>query len=95
VTGHDPDKEPKAFDDFCPVRNVAANYPPTLLIHGTKDTDVPYELSAMMARELRAKGVEHELITVEDAGHGLAGAAPAVVAGIHDQVVAFLRKHME
>ena len=45
VAGIDPDKEPKAFDPFCPVRNVTAAYPPTLLIHGTKDTDVPYEQS--------------------------------------------------
>jgi acetyl esterase/lipase len=95
VTGFDPDKQPKAFDEFCPVRNVAANYPPTLLIHGTKDTDVPYELSAMMATELKRKGVEHELVTVEGAGHVLGGAKPAVVAGIHDQVVAFLKKYME
>jgi acetyl esterase/lipase len=94
VTGHDPDKEPKVFDEFCPVRNVAATYPPTLLIHGTKDTDVPYELSAMMAKELSRKGVEHELITVEDAGHGLGGVKPAVVAGIHDRVLAFLNKTM-
>jgi len=94
VTGHDPDKEPKAFDEFCPVRNIAATYPPTLLIHGTKDTDVPYELSAMMAKELSRKSVEHELITVEDAGHGLGGVKPAVVAGIHDRVLAFLNKHL-
>jgi acetyl esterase/lipase len=94
VTGHDPDKEPKVFDEFCPVRNVAATYPPTLLIHGTKDTDVPYELSAMMAKELSRKNVEHELITVEDAGHGLAGAKPAVVAEIRDRVLAFLDKHL-
>src|SRR5439155_22731694 len=60
VAGHDPEKEPKAFDEFCPVRNVAATYPPTMLIHGTNDTDVPYELSAMMAKELSRKGVEHE-----------------------------------
>jgi len=94
VTGHDPDKEPKAFDDFCPVRNVSEKYPPTLLIHGTNDTDVPYEQSEMMAKELDNKGVKHELITVKDAGHGLAGAKPSVVAKAHDRVLAFLREQM-
>jgi dipeptidyl aminopeptidase/acylaminoacyl peptidase len=93
VVGHDPEKEPRAFDPFCPVRNVTAKYPPTLLIHGTKDTDVPYEQSAMMAKELGNKGINHELITVKDAGHGLTGAKPAVVAEIHDRVVAFLKEH--
>jgi len=94
VAGHDPDKEPQAFDPFCPVRNVSANYPPTLLVHGTQDTDVPYEQSKMMAKELERKGVKHELVTVQDAGHGLAGAKPAVVADIQDRVLAFLRQRL-
>ncbi len=93
VTGHDPDKEPKEFDAWCPVRNVSATYPPTLLIHGTKDTDVPYEQSAMMAKELASRGVAHELVTVTGAGHGLAGATPSIVADTHDRVLAFLKKH--
>jgi acetyl esterase/lipase len=94
VAGLDPDKEPKAFDSFCPVRNVTAAYPPTLLVHGTRDTDVPYEQSAQMAQELGRKGVAHELMTVKDAGHGLAGARPAVVAEAHERVLAFLKKHL-
>jgi dipeptidyl aminopeptidase/acylaminoacyl peptidase len=94
VSGHDPDKEPGVLDAFCPIRNVTAQYPPTMLIHGTNDTDVPYEQSAMMAKELGRKSVEHELITVQDAGHGLAGAKPAVVADIQDRCLAFLNKHM-
>jgi acetyl esterase/lipase len=38
---------------FEPLRNVTAEYPPTLIIHGTDDTDVPYEESTMFAEELR------------------------------------------
>jgi len=64
VSGHDPDSEPDAFDPFCPIRNVTKDYPPTLLLHGDKDTDVPYEQSVMMAEELARAGVEHELITM-------------------------------
>ncbi|HEV3203018.1 MAG TPA: alpha/beta hydrolase [Gemmataceae bacterium] len=94
VTGHDPDKEDKAFEPFCPLRNVSVKYPPTLLIHGTNDSDVPYEQSALMAKELTRKGVEHELRTIQDAGHGLAGAKPAVVAEVHDRVLGFLNKHL-
>jgi acetyl esterase/lipase len=94
VTGYDPDKEPKTFDPWCPAHNISAQYPPTLLVHGTKDTDVPYELSAMMARELARQRIEHELIAIADAGHGLSGAKPAVVADTHDRAVAFLNKHL-
>jgi acetyl esterase/lipase len=95
VAGHDPDKETKAFDALCPIRNVSAHYPPTLLIHGTNDTDVPYEQSVTMAKELDRKSVEHKLITVQDAEHGLAGAKPSVVAETQDGVLAFLNKHRQ
>lgn len=95
VTGHDPDREPKAFDPWCPVRNVSAKYPPTLLVHGTEDTDVPYEQSELMDRELARHGVEHELLTVKGAGHGLAGAKPAVVAETYDRAVAFVSRFLK
>jgi len=94
VAGHDPDAEPKAFDPFCPVRNLSAQYPPTLLIHGTNDTDVPHEQSVVMDRELARHGVPHEFISVPGAGHGLRGVDQTVVAGIHQRVLAFLRRYV-
>jgi acetyl esterase/lipase len=94
VTGHDPDTEPKAFNSFCPVRNLSAQYPPTLLIHGTNDTDVPHEQSVVMERELARHGVPHEFISVRGAGHGLRGVDKTVVDGIYQRVLAFLRRHV-
>ncbi len=94
VAAHDPDTEPGAFDRFCPVRNVSDRYPPTLLIHGTNDTDVPHEQSAVMDRELSRHGVPHEFISVPGAGHGLGGVDKTVVSGIHERVVAFLRRYI-
>ncbi|MEK7685446.1 MAG: alpha/beta hydrolase [Verrucomicrobiota bacterium] len=93
LTGHDPDTEPRAFDPFCPVRNVSRDYPPTLLIHGTKDTDVPYELSVQMAKELAAKGVAHEFITIPEGGHGFDKRNPHVAARTYRQVVEFMDRH--
>jgi acetyl esterase/lipase len=95
VAGIDPDKDPKAFDAFCPVRNVTSEYPPTLLIHGTKDTDVPYDLSVMMDKELSSKGVEHEFITIKDGPHGLRGVDPRVMADMYERVMGFVNKHMK
>ena len=57
VAGHDPDTEPKAFDPFCPIRNVYGQVSADLLIHGTNDTDVPHEQSVQMDRELARHGV--------------------------------------
>jgi acetyl esterase/lipase len=94
VTGMDPEKDRRALDPYCPVRNVTAAYPPTLLIHGTTDTDVPYELSANMAQELARHKVEHELVTVKGAGHGLAGGDPQLIAAANAKAAAFIRAHL-
>ena len=95
VTGHDPDKEPRAFDRFCPVRNVSREYPPTLLLHGDSDTDVPHAQSVQMAKELERAGVEHQLITIPGGPHGFDGqASDPVVARAFDRAVEFLQKHV-
>ena len=93
ATGHDPHGEPKWFDPYCPIRNVTANYPPTLLIHGTADTDVPYAESKNMAARLAAAGVAHELITVAGAGHGLSHAKPDKVTQIARQAAEYIKTH--
>ena len=93
VAGHDPHTDSKWFDRYCPVRNVTAKYPPTVLIHGTNDTDVPYSLSRDMDAKLSQAGVEHEFITVPGAGHGLAGAKPEEVALAADRAVQFIKAH--
>jgi dipeptidyl aminopeptidase/acylaminoacyl peptidase len=70
VVGLDPDRDPRAFDPYCPVRNVTPEFPPTLLLHGTGDTDVPYAQSAEMAAALAAAGVAHQLVTIPEGPHG-------------------------
>jgi len=97
VTGYDPDKEPTAFDPFCPVRNVTREYPSTMLLHGDMDTDVPYQQSVMMADELARVGIEHEFITIPNGGHGFdgAGVENPMVAKAFDRVLAFLDRHVK
>jgi dipeptidyl aminopeptidase/acylaminoacyl peptidase len=65
-----------------------------LLIHGSKDTDVPHEQSADMDRELTKHRVDHELITVREAGHGLVDAKPEEAAEACARAVAFVKKHV-
>jgi acetyl esterase/lipase len=95
VTGFDPKKDRKKLDPYCPVRNVTRDFPPTLLVHGTEDTDVPYALSAAMDRELARHKVAHELITVRGAGHGLFGGDRKAVAEAYKKVRDFIRRHLK
>jgi acetyl esterase/lipase len=94
VTGFDPTTERRKLDPYCPMRSLGADYPPTLLVHGTDDDDVPYEQSAAMAKELARWKVVHELIAVRGAGHGLTGGDPKLVNDAHERALAFIRKHL-
>jgi acetyl esterase/lipase len=95
VVGHDPAKEPRQFDGFCPIRNVTKDYPPTLLLHGDKDTDVPHQQSVAMAAELKRAGVVHEFISIKGGGHGFDGRMQdANVSAAFDKIEIFLKKHL-
>jgi acetyl esterase/lipase len=52
-----------------PIQYVSANYPPTLLVHGDKDTLVPVQQSQSMDQALAKAGVEHKLVVVPGGGH--------------------------
>jgi acetyl esterase/lipase len=90
VVGHDPATEPEAFAPWCPVRHVDAAYPPTLLLHGDRDTDVPYQQSVMMAEALSQAGVTHELITIAGGGHGFDGEGSEATERALARVMGFL-----
>lgn len=96
VTGHDPDTEDDFFNSFCPIRNISKEYPPTLLLHGNADTDVPHQQSVMIANELsRVNGIQ-ELITITDGEHGFdyAGIGEPKVANAFSRVLTFLKHHL-
>jgi len=95
VTGFDPVSEKAKLDPYCPVRNVSAECPPTMLIHGTEDTDVPYSLSVDMDKELSRQNVPHELVTVTGAGHGLSGGEKKAVAAAHEKALKFIRDRLK
>jgi acetyl esterase/lipase len=93
VSGWDPHTESDKFVPYMPVRNVTAEYPPTMLIHGTSDTDVPYEQSVMMAEQFTEYGVEHELVTIPNGEHGLGGGDPALIDAAYQSALEFVRSH--
>ncbi|MBG89966.1 MAG: alpha/beta hydrolase [Verrucomicrobiales bacterium] len=95
VSTWDPIKEAEKFRPYEPVRNVTRSYPATVLIHGTKDTDVPYNQSVMMAIELGKVGVPHMFLPVADGEHGLAGANRANVEAFYRQALRFVKRELE
>ncbi|HEU5335188.1 MAG TPA: alpha/beta hydrolase, partial [Terriglobales bacterium] len=54
-----------------PVIYVSKNMPPFLLIHGSKDEDVPYDQSVEMCARMKQAGARCDLITIPGAPHGM------------------------
>ena len=94
VTEHDPGQDPAWFDRYCPIRNITADYPPTMLIHGTVDTDVPHDESCRLAAQFERCGVKHELLSLKDVGHGFAGARPGQTALAEAAAASFLAANL-
>jgi acetyl esterase/lipase len=90
VSDWDPHSESEKFFPYMPVKNVTADWPPTLMIHGTEDTDVPHEQSAMMARQFVQHGVDHNLISIEKGEHGLGGGDPIKINQAYREADKFL-----
>ena len=54
-----------------PVMYVNKNSPPFLLIHGSKDEDVPYDQSVEMCARMKQVEARCDLITIPGAPHGM------------------------
>ena len=94
VSGWNPFREPGKFHPFMPLKNVTPDYPPTFLLHGQVDTDVPHEQSELMAAELARRGVEHRLFSVPGGEHGLRGGDPALIEQAFREAGAFLLQRL-
>lgn len=94
VSSWDPKTEPEKFFPFMPVKNVTPDYPPTLLIHGETDTDVPHEQSVLMAAEFKKQGVPHRLISIPNGEHGLAGINRTTVDATYREAVMFIKQQL-
>ncbi len=95
VSGWNPHREPEKFAPFMPVKNVSSRYPPTFLIHGENDTDVPHEQSVLMVEQFRQHGVPHRLVSVARGEHGLGGADREEIEQAYAAALAFLKQHLQ
>ncbi len=76
---------------------VNPDYPPTLLLHGEKDNDVPFEQSVLMAKSLEKNNVVYEFIRNADWGHVFDGKGlkDPLVKEAFEQILVFLADHVK
>jgi acetyl esterase/lipase len=96
VAGQDPKIEQEWFKYYEPSRMVTPDYPPTLLLHGEEDTDVPFGQSVLMSEVLKQNGVPFEFIRSTDWGHGFDGRGMKnpQVKNAFERIIAFLEKYV-
>lgn len=96
VTGLDPERDKDALSKFSPVENVTPEYPPTMLLQGDADTDVPFQESIDMNNALTQKKVSHVFVELHGKGHGFdRDLSDPEVAGAFSQAVDFLNAWLE
>ncbi|WP_066067674.1 alpha/beta hydrolase [Neobacillus soli] len=84
------------LSEFCPLNFANADFPPTLLLHGTMDEDVPYEQSVLMTEALKNAGAESRLITIPNGKHVFdEDWQNPIVQKAFDEVITFLKGHFE
>jgi len=86
------EKYPEVWALASPVTHLAADSPPIMVVHGTADPLVKIELSDEFVEILKAKGVTHEYIVIQDAVHMFALNPPQM--DLAPAVGAFLKKHL-
>lgn len=95
VSGFNRETIAERIAPYEPVRNVTADYPPTLLIHGTSDTDVPFEQSTLMAEQLQKHGVPFILKPIDNGEHGFGGGDERQIRDAYETMRQFIVKHLE
>lgn len=63
----------KTLREASPSSYVRSGLPPFLLIHGTRDEQVPYEQSVRFQEKMKSAGNVCELYTIPEGRHGMGG----------------------
>jgi acetyl esterase/lipase len=77
-----------------PINYVSGDTCPTLVIHGTKDHQVPYAQAVDFYARLQKAGVPSQLITTPY-GHAFDFLHPKARAMVYPEILAFIDKHLK
>ncbi|MFD0717213.1 alpha/beta hydrolase [Paenibacillus sp. GCM10027626] len=95
VTGLDTARDKDLLLKFCPITNINEQFPPTLLLHGDQDTDVPFEQSVIFHDKLRQTGVYSKMLTIKDGEHVFdQDFEDAQVKNAFKEILLFLREQL-
>lgn len=71
ITPRNLEKKTDILYNISPIKYVNKKTVPTILVHATKDTVLPYANSVNLEKKLKKYGVKHEFVTFKGAWHNL------------------------
>jgi acetyl esterase/lipase len=77
------------------VDQIEAGDPPMIIIHGTEDKTVPFQLAKDIERRTAEVGVHCELLVMEGAGHGIDLGTELDGIILYDRIAKFFLKHLD
>lgn len=95
VTGHGLPEGLDWLRRYCPLLHIGPDFPPTFLVHGLDDKDVPASESERLVARLREQGVHHEFHALPGVGHGFARAPRDLVEATELALARFLRAQID
>jgi dipeptidyl aminopeptidase/acylaminoacyl peptidase len=69
-----PDQDPTAYALLSPRSHLPASGPPTLVMQGTRDEDIPADWTSATVTALQAAGIRSQFVSFDGAMHNFAGA---------------------
>ncbi|NCZ96790.1 hypothetical protein EBZ02_06480, partial [bacterium] len=84
-----------------PISHIRRDVPPTLIVHGKKDTTVDRDQSQLLAEALKIAGAEVDLVWLQKAGHSFSlryekpkDRKDPLEKNLEPVVLNFLKKHL-
>lgn len=97
VSGYYQGENLKELSLLCPIRNINQSFPPTLLIHGDKDTDVPFSEALALAEAFGKNKIDYQFIEMKGSGHVFdifeGGFKNEEIMRTFEEVINFLKKY--
>jgi len=81
----------QCFGMMPPSLDDAGGLPPTLILHGERDSVVPVSNALALERFLKARGIAHEIVIYPEQGHGFTGEAQADAVR---RILGFFKQHL-
>lgn len=96
LMGGNPREKRDVAQSASAVTFVSKDDPPFLIVHGDKDTTVPFQQSQILYDKLKEAGVEAALVTVKNGPHGLFGSGfEPDTAALNEKVFEFFTTHLK